>query len=129
MKIKILSIIVLSILSVMTLSAQSNTKKNNPVGTWKFEASTAPEGYTSGITIIALAGQKYSATMSFTGTEYNIPGENVKVEGESLSFTVYVEGQNVNVNLKMENAAKMAGKASYSEGEIPIALARAAEKK
>jgi len=129
MKIKILSIIMLSLLSFITVCAQSNTKKNNPVGTWKFEASAAPEGYTSGTTIVAQTGQKFTATMSFTGSEYKIPGENVKVEGENLSFTVYVEGQNVNVQLKMENPAKMSGKASYSEGEIPLALTRAAEKK
>ncbi len=128
MRVRILTI-VLSLLTVISVSGQTNSKKNIPVGHWQFEAASAPYGYTLGNLNVSLKDRKYTATMSFTGSEYKIPGENVKVEGENLSFTVYVEGQNVNIQLKMENPAKMNGKASYSEGEIPLALTRAAEKK
>jgi hypothetical protein len=120
MKKSFLSFILILFVSVFTLNAQSNTKKVNPVGTWKFEAPAAPEGYTSGTITIGIAEKQHTASMSFSGSEYKIPGEMVKFAGDSLQFTVYVEGSDVNVFMRLEPNNKMTGKAVYSEGEVPI---------
>jgi hypothetical protein len=128
MKSKIFTLLVFSFLSVIIVSGQNITKKNNPVGTWKFEAPYAPEGYTSGIIEVGFAEKKYSASMMFSGSEYKLNGEKVKIENDTISFSVFIEGQDVAVKLKMENSSKMSGKAVYTEGEVPLALTREMKK-
>jgi len=121
---KILTLLVISFLSVVAVSGQNSAKKTNPVGTWKFEAPYAPEGYTSGTIAVGLEEQKYSTTMVFTGSEYKLTGEKVKVAIDSVSFSIYLEGQDIKVMLKIENEAKMSGKAVYTEGEVPLSLTK-----
>lgn len=121
---KILTVLVISFLSVVAVSGQNSAKKTNPVGTWKFEAPYAPEGYTSGTIAVGLEEQKYSTTMVFTGSEYKLTGEKVKVAIDSVSFSIYLEGQDIKVMLKIENEAKMSGKAVYTEGEVPLTLTK-----
>jgi len=101
----------------------------DPIGTWKFEAPYAPEGYTSGTIVVGMAENKYNSTMVFTGSDYKLTGEKVKFEKDTVSFTIYIEGEDINVTLKMENGTKMAGKAVYSEGEVPLTMTKTVEKK
>ncbi|HEX2968616.1 MAG TPA: hypothetical protein VHO46_05885 [Bacteroidales bacterium] len=122
------SILVLFIIAVFTTSAQGN-KKLNPVGTWKFEAPYAPEGFTTGTIIVAMQEKTPTTSISFTGNEYKIPGEKVKIEGDSLKFDVYVEGAVVGISLKMESDTLMKGNAMSPDGEIPLTLKRDPEKK
>lgn len=112
---------------VFSISYLSGQSKINPVGTWKFAAPYAPEGYSSGIITIGSADKKDTATMSFTGNEYKLPGENVKSVNDSVRFSIYLEGQDIKVLLKVENDTSMSGKAVYSEGEVPLTLTRAME--
>ena len=111
------------LLGISIASAQSGSKAE-PAGKWKFEAPDAPEGYNSGTIEVALAGNNYSTSISFSGSDYKIPGEKTKVEKDSVSFVVYVEGNEVSISLKLKEPAKMTGKALYSEGEIPLTLTR-----
>ncbi|NSW94089.1 MAG: hypothetical protein HPY62_05190 [Bacteroidales bacterium] len=76
-----------------------------------------------------MAENIYNASISFAGSDYKIKGEKVKFENGTLSFNVYVEGTEVSISLKMENDAKMAGKAVYYEGEIPITLTKEQQQK
>lgn len=126
MKNKAFLSLVLFVLSVFAATAQSNQQKLNPVGTWKFEAPAAPEGYSSGKITVGLADKKPTATISFTGSEYKIPGEKVKVTSDSLTFSVYLESETVNMYLRMIPDNKMTGKAVYSQGEVPLSLTKEA---
>ena len=83
MKKIILSVLVV-LMGLSSLVAQNKQSKKDAVGTWKFEAPNAPEGYKSGIIVVGLEEQKYSTTMSFTGSEYKIPGEKVKALNDSI---------------------------------------------
>lgn len=121
---KILTVLVISFFSVIEVSGQNSIKKTNPVGTWKFEAPYAPEGYTSGTIEVGLVEQKYSATLVFTGSEYKLTGEKVKVVNDSVLFSIYLEGQDIKVMLEIENETKMSGKAVYTEGEVPLTLTK-----
>jgi len=113
------------ILAVVTSAYAQNTKPVvDPVGTWKFEAPYAPEGYTSGVIVIGKSAQNYTVTMSFTGSENKLNGENVKVEKDTVIFSLILESQEIKVSLKGTEDAKMAGKAVYSEGEVPLTLIR-----
>ena len=123
MKNKILTLLMVSFLSVIAVSGQNNGK-NNHVGTWKFEAPYAPEGYTTGKIILGFADQKNTAAMSFTGSEYILQSEKVEVSKDSVIFSIYLEGQDIKVMLKMVSDTNMTGKAIYSEGEVPLALSK-----
>lgn len=127
MKSKVLTILIFSFLSVIAVNGQNRTKKVDPVGTWKYEAPSAPEGYTSGIIVVGMAEKKHTVTISFTGSDYKIPAENVKVENDVILFSVYIESEDIKITLKIEGAAKMTGKAVYSEGEIPLSLTKSVE--
>jgi hypothetical protein len=121
---KIFTFFTLLLLISPVISAQSSKGKADPTGKWKFEAPYAPEGFTSGIIDVSFAENKYSTAISFTGSDFVIPGDKTKVENDSVSFVVIIEGQEVTVNLKAENDAKMSGKAVYFEGEIPLTLTK-----
>ena len=123
MKNRILTAILISFLFVIGANGQS-TAKINPVGTWKFEAPYAPEGYSQGTIVVGIADQKTTTTMSFTGSEFKLQGENVKAVKDSVMFSVYLEGQDIKVMLKVVSDTNMTGKAVYSEGEVPLALSR-----
>ena len=112
------------VFSLSVLTAQNNQSKNNPVGSWKFAAPYAPEGYASGVIVVGFAEQKPTASMSFTGSEDKLAGENVKAVNDSVLFSIYLEGQDIKVMLKIESDTNMSGKAVYSEGEVPLALTR-----
>jgi hypothetical protein len=124
MKIKLFALLTIAFLCGMTVSAQ-NTGKKDPVGTWKFDAPYAPEGFTTGTIVVGLAEKKHTATMSFTGSEYTIPGEQLTTANDSVFFNIYLEGQDIKVLLKLESESKMTGKAVYSEGEVPLTLTKA----
>ncbi|MGE5420618.1 MAG: hypothetical protein ACM3UT_10550 [Chloroflexota bacterium] len=121
MKGKTLSILVIIILAVFSANAQTKAKLN-PVGTWKFEAPAAPEGYTNGTIVVGLQEKAHTASISFAGSEYKLPGEKVKFEGDSLKFDVYLEGATINIMMKMNSETAMSGKALTPDGEVPLTL-------
>ena len=121
---KVILIILFIVFSLPFLTAQNSQEKKNPVGTWKFEAPYALEGYTSGTIIVCQTDQNYTATISFTGNENKLNGDKVKFEKDTLLFLVYIEGEDVKVLIKIENEAKMSGKAIYSEGEVQLTLTK-----
>jgi hypothetical protein len=115
------------IIGITSVSAQNTKSKIDPQGTWKFEAPSAPEGYTSGTIVIGKAEQKPTATMAFTGSDYKLTGEKVLVDNDTLTFSVYLDGQDIKVSLKIENTTKMSGKAVHSEGEVPLTLTKSVD--
>ncbi len=129
MKIKIFSLTLILLLSANFLNAQTGSEKKSPVGSWKYEASMAPEGYRSGIINVGYTDKKYSVTVAFS-QDYKVTADQVRFENNALSGTVYVEGENVKISLKLESGNKMTGTADYSQGQIPLTLTRIpAEKK
>jgi hypothetical protein len=126
---KTIPLILLLLFSISLVSAQTVKVKTSPVGRWKFEAPSAPEGYNSGSISISFAENKYSTAVSLTGSDYAIPGDKTKVENDSVTFTVLLEGTEIAISLKAENRIKMTGKAVYVDGEIPLTLTKDVPKK
>jgi len=60
--------------------------------------------------------------MSFGTGEYKLPGGNIKLVNDSVLFSIFLEGQDIKVMLKVESDTSMSGKAVYSEGEVPLTL-------
>lgn len=126
---KIIALFIILLFSASAISAQSSGKKKAVTGRWNYDAPYAPEGYQTGAIEIVFAENKYSTSISFTGSDYKIDGEKTKVENDTVSFIVYVESEQVTISLKLENESKMTGKAVYSQGEIPLTLTKEIPKK
>lgn len=121
-----ISLIIL--ICISNVSGQDRTTKKNPVGKWLFEAPYAPQGYTNGVIELKKTDSLYSATMAFGGSENKYPGEKVKFVNDTISFNVYIEGQDVSVKLVFAEESKMTGKAIYTEGIVPLSLTREIKK-
>ena len=119
-----LVIVMFIVFNLPFLAGQNNQVKNNPVGTWKFEAPYAPEGFKSGTIVVGFKDQKHTTAMSFTGSDSIMAGEKVRALNDSLLFSIYLDGQDIKILLKMENESNMSGKAVHSEGEVPLTLTR-----
>ncbi|MBN2633051.1 MAG: hypothetical protein JXR66_05820 [Bacteroidales bacterium] len=126
---KILTVSILMVFSAVFLCGQTKPVKKDPSGNWKFEAPYAPEGYTTGTMNFAYADKKYSTAIMFPGSDYKFAGEKVKFANDTVSFVVYIEGDVIAISLKMDDNAKMTGKAISSQGEIPLSLSRQPESK
>ena len=124
MKKIIFNYLMVSIFAFCAVSAQTGSAKNSPVGKWKFEAPSAPEGYNSGSISISFAENKYSTAVSLTGSDNAIPGDKTKFDNDTVSFIVLLDGNVVSISLKAETDTKMTGKAVYVDGEIPLTLTK-----
>jgi hypothetical protein len=120
-------LVFISMILVTVAVALSNGQKIDPAGKWKFEAPYAPERYTSGIVSVGRSEQKPTASMSFTGSEYLLTGDKVKIANDSILFSVSLEGQDIKILLKVESKTRMTGKAVYSEGEVPLTLTKSVD--
>ena len=121
---KIVSYLILTlILGVFTINVQAADKKN-PEGKWKFSVQDAPYGYEKGELEISKKKKEYAGTMMFDGFEYKLECENVRFEKEELSFTLFVEGEDVLLVLKFSEKDKLSGRAVYSMGELSISAER-----
>lgn len=124
MKKSIITYLMISLFAVCAVTAQTTPKKGNVVGKWKFEAPYAPEGYNSGSIEFSFAEDKYSTAISMTGSDYKIPGDKTKVDNDTVSFIVLVEGSEIVISLKAESDVRMTGIAVSPEGEIPLTLTK-----
>ena len=113
-------ILILGLISIIALSA---TVKD-PVGKWKFTAPGAPYGYDQGLIEIVKDLDEYKATLSFTGMDYKFELEKVKYEDEKLSFSLYLEGEDIYVLMSFSEDDKLSGKALYSQGEVALYATR-----
>jgi len=124
MKKGIFLLVLFSIICGTILAQDAGVQKKDPVGKWKFEAPTAPEGYKTGTMVFGITEGKYTAGAIFTNFDYKFPGEKVKYANDSVSFVINLEGEAIKVLLKMEDPGKINGKAVYSEGTVPLVLTK-----
>lgn len=87
------------------------------VGTWNYEAPSAPYEYSKGKLIFMENGEKLEGKIKIG--EYEIEMKDVKVEGENVSFGTYVEGEYIRIKIKIAQKT-FNGTASYSEGTIDL---------
>jgi hypothetical protein len=124
MKKIIFTCLMISLFAFCEVSAQTGSTNNNAVGKWKFEAPLAPEGYNTGNITISFAENKYSSAVSMTGSDYVIPGDKTKVENDTVSFVLFLDGTEIVISLKAESNTKMTGVAIAPDGEIPLTLTK-----
>lgn len=125
MKKKLLSILMLSVFFTVTALPFNGIQNNNPVGDWKFSVTDSPDPYYSIGTLYILSSEnKYSVAILFSRSNYEIIGQKVKFENNTLTFTTYIQGEQVVVTGKMTGPDKIDGKAVYSQGEVKVTLTK-----
>jgi hypothetical protein len=93
-------------------------------GTWNYYAPYAPEGYQNGVIIVGSGGNQKSVFLSFQNSDSPVPANNVKITGDSLEFSIFFQGDSVDVLLKLQSDTVMTGKAVSPEGETDLSLKR-----
>lgn len=119
---KSLLLIILFISAGANLFAQKNA---DPVGTWTFYAQDAPYEYNSGDIVIDKDGKEYTAKIVY-GESYEIKGQDVVLEKDQLSFTVYIEGEPISIKGTVTKET-IVGKASYTDGTVSFKAERKKE--
>lgn len=120
------SVITASLLLIMGLFSLNSfaMKGNDPVGTWKFSAPTAPYGYEKGLIEISKDGDELIGTMSFDGMQYKFDMERLKFADDIITFGLFIDGDDVFIKMSFGEKDELSGKAVTSEGEIPMTAKR-----
>ena len=87
------------------------------VGTWAYSVPYAPDGYQNGDLVIEEKEGKLSGYTAMDG--YKTTAEKMKLQGDKLTFELYVEGTKVSFDLTFDKKT-FAGKVTYSEGILDI---------
>jgi hypothetical protein len=120
MKSKILkSFLLCSILLLGSLSTNAQIKEPY-IGNWRFEAPTAPDGYTYGI----ITFKKDSVFSAFTDKNYTFPSNWIKVKSDSIIYGSNIDGETVLFSLKVIDKLKVTGNAVWSGGETLMILTK-----
>ncbi len=129
MKNKSLVILFLALAFALNANGQKPAPADELPGKWKFEAPSAPEGFTSGNIDISFVENVYKVSLAFTGSDYKLDGDRAAIVDGSFMFVVYLQGQEITIVLRMEGKDKMNGLAIHPDGEVPLVLVRNTDKK
>ena len=109
-------------LVIASFSIESNAKKFDPTGSWKYSAPTAPEGYTAGEFVVGKEGESYSVVFVLD-EYYQVTAREVVYEKNRLEFQLYLEGYLVRITGTFEDEI-FTGTASYAEGDVGFTAVR-----
>jgi hypothetical protein len=107
------------ILFLASLSANAQIQ-DAYIGNWRFEAPSAPEGFTYGIIEL----KKDSVLMTFTDGNYKFPSNWTKEKNDSIIYESDINGTTVLISLKITDKLKISGNAVWNEGETLLILTK-----
>lgn len=114
MKNQFKTVLLLFVVSIFYVSPlQAEVKKKPIIGEWLYEVSDAPYGYEKGSLIFS---EKEGQTVCFIKLEAGeLSVNNLKIEKDKVTFTTFVDGNSILVNLTLEKN-KLSGKVETPEG-------------
>ena len=119
------TIALLMILFLTAMSNDADVKAYTPEGTWDYTAVGVPSGYEVGKIVITREGEEYGATIVFS-EYYSVKGEDVVYKNKEITFTVYVEGEEVKLSGTFDGD-EFTGSAALYDGTYEMTAKRAAE--
>jgi len=121
-------IILTFLLALVAGSFNASAKKvraKDLVGEWKYEAPSAPYGYEKGTLAFSEEDKQLVGSLNFTdGSKVKL--ESIKFENDVLTFSAYVAGGYVNVNLKLEEEV-LKGVVNTPDGDMQMTATKAAK--
>ena len=113
-------------LIILTLTSSftpaSSVKKFSPAGSWTYSVPGVPEGYETGTMIISETGKVLKVTLQLN-EYYSVEAEKIVYNKKNLSFSVWVESEEVMITGTFEENTFNAI-LSYSEGEFELTATR-----
>jgi hypothetical protein len=108
----------LSLILLIGNITAGNPKVNKKVlGTWEYSSEQAPYEYSEGNIILSEKEGKIVGVVMIDGYEMEL--KNLSETKNKVSFNLYVEGEEVDVEMTINKKA-FTGTASFSEGSIPF---------
>ena len=96
-----------------TIQLKAEVKNTAIIGEWLYEVSDAPSGYQKGSLIFSEKEGQLICIVKIEAGELEV--SNLKLKDQKITFTTYVDGNPINVDLTIE-ANKMTGKVDSPEG-------------
>ena len=87
------------------------------IGAWSYTVENVDFQYSTGVLLITKEEGKYIVQVQLSAG--NIPGEEIEVNDNNISFAVYIEGQKVSVSL-IADGNKIKGESSSTDGVYKI---------
>lgn len=101
-----------------SFDASAKVRKKDVIGDWKYEVPTAPYGFETGVLAFFEKNGKLAGELQLTdGSKMGL--ENVKLEKDVLSFSLYVEGGYVSVSSKIDGE-NLTGTVDTPDGEMKL---------
>ena len=100
-----------SFLFALMFAFQSMAIAGNIEGTWSFKVPDAPYEYADGEITLTKVNGTYQAVIAINYSK--IKAEKLKVEKNKVTFSVYIDGMDVDVTLNIDGD-KLTGKATLS---------------
>lgn len=118
-----LSLSALMLVTMLTSFAiDSPAKRFTPVGVWEYSVPGVQPGYESGTMIIARDGKEYKVTLKLN-EYFKVDAEKVVYKRKSLSFTVWVETEEIRISGSFEENT-FSATLSYFEGDFKLTASR-----
>ena len=109
---------VLALVAIQFKNVTAATSKDI-VGSWKYEAINAPEGYNKGTLIFTEKEGKLVGEVKFADG-YKIEMKEVKIEESgTVKCGLYVDNNYINVTLKIDGS-KMTGTVTTPDGDLKL---------
>ena len=106
---------------VWMISCTTHVEEEGIIGTWKYTAVDAPFGFQSGKVIFYEENDSIKAKLKIYG--FTLPANNLIIEENKISFSAWVETEEVAINLEMQNG-KMLGSVKASDLSSPISMVK-----
>ena len=87
------------------------------IGTWNYKAEGAPPEYASGQIVIQKKDNVWNAHVLVNAQKFT--SNQISVSGNKISFYIYIQGEQVKVQLVTDNKT-LSGEAVSSNGTIPL---------
>lgn len=106
-------LLLLTISAFSSIQLQAKEKNNSLIGEWVYQVSDAPYGYEKGSIVFS---EKEGQTICVIKLEAGeLQASNLKIENEKVTFTAYIDGSPINVELIREKD-KLSGTVDSPEG-------------
>jgi glycoprotein endo-alpha-1,2-mannosidase len=110
---------------ILMVSCSWNEQGEGILGTWKYKANDAPFGFQSGKVVFYEEDDSTKAKIKIYG--FSIPAEQLKIEGDEVSFIAQVEHEQISIKLEMTDN-KLIGKIQASDLSSPIVMIKKGKK-
>lgn len=115
-------IFVVLLILVSSFTFDMPVKKFSPAGSWEYSVPGVQLGYESGTMIITEDGKAYKVSLQLN-EYFKAEAENVVYKRKDLSFSVYVESEEILISGSFKED-KFTANLSYSEGEFDLIAVR-----